>query len=295
MKKLYFLVIFLINYSANAQTNVYHEFPDSNAVWNFHMTAYCFWNGNADEYYSISISGDTVINNITYHNLTTPYVESYSTGVCGPANTGNGSIREDVAARKVYFVAAGETTEYLLYDFNLQVGDSVPGYTQRFGRYDVVQVIDSVLVGNEYRKRWKVNTCYNISIIEGIGWSYGINVQSPGCNTDLADYSLTCFSQNGQTLYPSTVNNCQLITSVAAVDSKRTLHIYPNPSKGMSSVELTNGTISEIQVFDISGLLVTTLEPGGSQIDLNHLAFGTYLIKVVDDKQHVYLRKMVRM
>ena len=74
MKKLLLLFSTMLTLFANGQTSVYHPFPDSNAVWNIHFQLYCFANGTGDENYSITISGDTLINSQTYHKLTTPYV-----------------------------------------------------------------------------------------------------------------------------------------------------------------------------------------------------------------------------
>jgi hypothetical protein len=37
------------------------------------------------------------------------------------------SIRQDTAARKVYIVPRNQTSEQLLYDFNMQVGDIFMG------------------------------------------------------------------------------------------------------------------------------------------------------------------------
>lgn len=93
------------------QTSIYHPFPDSNAVWNFHIQAYCFQNGDGDENYSIILLGDTIINSQSYHKLTTPFVESYSTGSCGATQTGyKGAIRQDSAAKKVFYVQPTKAT-----------------------------------------------------------------------------------------------------------------------------------------------------------------------------------------
>ncbi len=88
MKRHLLLLATLSSLCANGQTSVYHPFPDSNAVWNFHFQWYCFANGTADEYYSITISGDTIIGSQTYHKLSTPFVQSFSTGNCGGSPMG---------------------------------------------------------------------------------------------------------------------------------------------------------------------------------------------------------------
>lgn len=277
MKKIFVFLLVLLAARSSGQS--YHEFPDSNAVWNFHYGAYCFWEGSSDEYYSIVIAGDTVINGIQYNALRTPYLQSNSVGVCGSALTGQGAFREDVAQRKVYFIPSGETTEYLLYDFTMQVGDSVKGYTQRFGQYDIVQAIDSVLVGSSYRKRWIVNNCYNIHFIEGIGSTFGLFNQSPGCFTDMPYYTLTCFSQEGNTLFPSTVTSCDVITSTAEVKREAEFKLYPVPARNELHITQDLSSSGIIRITDVSGKMITKCEKSHT-IDISFLSPGFYFLSI---------------
>lgn len=220
MKQFLLFCFYLTTLLAIGQTSVYHPFPDNNAVWNFHFQANCFSMGDGNDYYSINFSGDTLINSQTYHKLTTPFVETYSTGSCSGTLTGyKGAIRQDITAKKVFIVPPTETTEELLYDFNMQVGDTVKGYIATiYPPADTVISIDSVLVGSTYRKRWNINNCYNIYIIEGVGSTYGLLEISPDCMFDHADYSLTCFQQNGRPLYPDTITNCEPILSMPIIN-----------------------------------------------------------------------------
>src|ERR1700746_2350414 len=125
--------------SIKAQSWVYHEFPDSNAVWNvsYQETGVGFCGE-----YSYTISNDTIINSVTFkklnktgrdfsmtytssappiwncdHSISTPTYYNYA-----------GAMREDVLQKKVYYIAMGDTTQQLLYDFNLNVGDTLKGY-----------------------------------------------------------------------------------------------------------------------------------------------------------------------
>jgi len=156
--------------------------------------------GTIDSYYSVTISGDTLISSQIYHKLSTPFVQSIITGTCTPyVNSGyDGAIRQDTANRTVFYVPPSDSLEQLLYDFNMQMGDTVKGFLESFASpADTVHSIDSVLVGTNYRKRWNINPWYNIYLIEGIGSTYGLIVPSPGFIVDFADYTLTCFTQNG--------------------------------------------------------------------------------------------------
>lgn len=84
--------------------------------------------------------------------------------VCGNPyfiSYGGGLIRNDTSTKKVYTIGP----DSLLYDFSLNVGDSVKLKYCSSGK--VITTIDSVLVGTGYRKRF---IFYNGNqMIEGIG------------------------------------------------------------------------------------------------------------------------------
>lgn len=272
----------------NAQTSTYHQFPDSNAVWNYNYQLFCFSNGIANEFYSIEMSGDTVINNLNYQKLSIPYLQSQSTGTCGGYPIGyKGAIREDIPAKKVYIVPPSSNTEELLYDFNLQVGDTVKGYLESFTGYDVVQSIDSVLVGNSYRKRWDVNNCYFIYFIEGVGSTYGLLEPSPSCVTDFADISLSCFQENGRTLLPDTITSCNLITSIQEEKVQTDVRFYPNPFSGSSQIQISQNLINaSLTISDLKGRMIkriANINGDNYTFSASGLAEGIYLARIEED------------
>ncbi len=298
IKKLLLLIATLTALSTKAQTSVYHPFPDSNAVWNIHFTGSCMI-GTDEEFYSIFLSGDTLINSETYHKFFTPFVQSFLSGSCTVTNlTGyKGAIRQDTLAKKVFYIPPTSSTEQLLYDYNLQIGDTVKGFLESFAlSQDTVYSIDSVLVGSNYYKRWNINTCYNIYIIEGIGSTYGLLQLSPGCATDFPDYSINCFEQNGITLYPGTATNCQIITSVnSTAPISNQVKVFPNPSNGSFSVNFDQPiNISEIQLTDLLGNIVFR-QPSNNQkkIDIDNLPSGTYILTVIDKENKTTNRKII--
>ena len=297
MKKLLVIFTTITVVFAHAQTNVYHPFPDSNAVWNYHYGFYCFMNGVADELYSITFAGDTVIGGQSYHKLRTPYVQSFSTGTCNGLSAGyQGAIRQEVAAKKVFFVPPTTGTEQLLYDFNLHAGDTVKGYlgSMAYPR-DVVQSVDSVLVGNTYRKRWNL-PCYFIQLIEGVGSTYGLVVPSPGCITDMADYALTCFQQNGQSLYPDPSASCSLITSVdRIIKPTGEIKISPNPSNGSFTVEFDQElNITGLKITDLAGKMMLDQSTNNQvKITINNMVTGSYLLTVTDKTGKAATKKII--
>lgn len=288
-KRLLILLVLFMNWAfIKAQTN-YHSFPDSNAVWNFHLQAYCFSNGQADEHYSITLSGDTIINNQTYQKLSTPYVQSNSTGSCGGTLSGyKGAIREDSANKKVFIIPPTDSTEKLLYDFNLQVGDTVKGYIGNFE--PIVQSIDSVLVGSHYRKRWIIDSSYYfVYMIEGIGSTYGLLEEIPPPVTDLADYTLSCFQDD--TITYNSVGNCQLITSLSE-KQKLKPGLYPNPTSAVIHVK-TRQELQRIEVYNLQGQKVQEVNSKKRTWQLPK-ENGLYLIRLQDEEGNVYTEKVIK-
>lgn len=300
MKKLLLLIATLSVFSAKSQTFVYHPFPESNATWNINMSqGMCFMGGFSSEDYSITFSGDTIIENLAYQKLTSPFVQSNFTGGCTQINFPGyqGAIRQDVTNKKVYYVPPSQLTEQLLYDFTMEVGDTVKGYLESFNYpLDIVTEIDSVLVGDNYRKRWFINPCYEIYLIEGIGSTFGLLKPSLGCATDMDYYSLTCFNQNGQSLYPDPSAECQLITSTNDIDAKSdAVLVFPNPSNGSFTVEFYRPIdILEVRLSDMIGNIVfQTQISNQNKINIANLPSGAYILTIIKKDNIATIRKII--
>lgn len=286
MKNLLLLIATILTLSTNAQTSIYHPFPDSNAIWNLYFTG-C-QTGNDNESYSILIVGDTLISGHTYHKLSTPFVQVTLDGFCSQTHFAGykGAIRQDTLMKKVFFIPPDSSSEHLLYDFTMQVGDTVKGYLESYSwSADTVISIDSILVGNIYHKRWYIDNGYNIYIIEGVGSTYGLIEFSPGGMVDFPDYSITCFKQNGQSLYPDTTTNCQLITSINCNDPiSNQVKVFPNPSNGLFTVDFDQPfNIKEVRVTDLLGNIVFQQQTNNQQKTyIDNLSRGSFILTVID-------------
>lgn len=305
MKLRFLLPLVLFPFLLSSQNNSYIEFPDSNAVWNFNYSMNCFQNGTGDENYSIEISGDTLINNLEYQKLNTPYIESYTIGSCHYPTTGyKGAIREDIQQRKVYIIPPTENSEQLLYDFNMQIGDTVKGYTQGLDTPlvpNIVISIDSVLIGSQYHKRWFLNDCYDEYLIEGVGSTFGLIEQSFYCTLDLAEFKLICFSKDGNNIYPSSSTNCNLITSINEKSSPQTqISIYPNPVIDELNLLMdanVETSALKIVIFDLQGKKLREHEFPVSNpkvsFPVKELEAGIYLFRLTDGKELDIMEKIV--
>lgn len=233
MKKLLLLTLSAFSIIAKSQTSVYHPFPDSGAVWNFSTGHWCgieFGYDALQKYYSIRVSGDTLINDTNYNKLIVPTQIYHSDGMCNMYGTWAtagyyaGAIRQDIANKKVFFVDTASNLEQLLYDFNMQVGDSVKGFLNPFSSFEeqrTVYAIDSILVGNSYRKRWILSNCYwesetpndaDIYFLEGIGCNGGlIDRNAISCSFDIYNSPVLCFTQNDTAFAPPPYTTCSYL------------------------------------------------------------------------------------
>ena len=128
-----------------------------------------------------TIDGDTTIGGFQYSKVYIKY--KYEEGTvagqwCNESVSYNenyyGALRE--SGKQVFLIPyySIDSIEYIAYDFNLSVGDTVPSPVGNLSAGPVGRIIneiDSVLVYGSYRKRFIIDSRY---IIEGIGASTGL-------------------------------------------------------------------------------------------------------------------------
>lgn len=88
----------------------------------------------------------------------------------------------------------------------------------------------------------------------------------------------------------------QLINEIKVVTDNNThLQIYPNPTNGLINVAYYNNNLYDISVYDVDGRLVSEKkgERNTATINVNGMAKGTYLIKVMDKADNSEITKRV--
>lgn len=296
----YFFILFALGFYAqnlSAQLS-YTPFPEGEAVWHV-----AYWEDECpipfpcrfDQY---AYKGDTMVNNLTYHRL------YYTYQVFGEVTQGGykGLIRQDTAQKKVYYFPSNEPGEYLLYDFNLQIGDTLP-VTYNHGALDemVVENIDTLLMNGAYRKSYRLlPPNYNgdtTLLIEGIGATSGL-INALGTSNGWERYSLlTCFQADGETIYsPYDIGLC---TILGIVDQNNTIQVslQPNPVRQGSELTLTSDipTAINAKIFNVFGNLIWESEKDSNEIKWDTRLFnrGIYFVKVFHKEQFIALRKII--
>jgi hypothetical protein len=298
MKKNILTSILILTFTiAFSQTNKYFPFPESNAVWRDSTCGVISW----------EMTGDTIWNNFTYHKITSnefvyPLSISQLCEYWDPPTFHTfyaGAIRQDTALRKVYFLPPGSTTDTLLYDFNLAVGDTIRTFITFGGELEaVVTAIDSILIGSQYRKIWTVPIeHWPFKIIEGIGSTRGPIVQI----SDLGGYTqyetLICYSHNNQTLYPyySPSSGCEVVTGIPEQSQIEIISISPNPSNGEFIIETAMTGKLTVQIFDLNGILMFRQNIyDKTNIDVTVLNEGLYILTIKSDAS-IAFKKLVIM
>ncbi len=307
MKKTILLYVFTIAISYSfAQTNVYHPFPDSNAIWigtevTSDGTGCLIYN-----IYNLYISGDTTIEEITYHKL---YEDGYKYSPnCPPPgpfyyyNQYYGAFRQDTFNKKIY-LNFGEG-DLLAYDFNLNVGDTLPPtyLSMQYPNY-IVQSIDSLYVGNDYRKRYCIFSDYfqdYMWLIEGIGSYYGaFELLAP--NWDEYQHQLGCIYQDDEVIWslaPSPSGfGCELITSTKEQISENEISISPNPFKSFTNIKIPeNYTNVSLSMYNSFGQKIIEIKNSYEQtirIERGNLESGLYFIQIAQDNDHILTKKIM--
>ena len=318
MKKIYAILLFTFTFSLStflckAQFNVYHPFSDSNAGWRETGYSTCeTCNPIVVVYYEFDyyVRGDTVVNGKTYVKLNesggyeTDSFDNDTIWEC--ANSLYCLLREDTSARKVYasFKPNLGKIDTLLYDFNLQVGDTLPAsYLVNGSDNETVYAIDSILVGNTYRKQFIIeintiaypNTIFD-SMIEGVGsWLGLMSAMVPnfegGCNLDcFVDSASSLTSQSGG---PCNIFHTCSASGISAIEKPAgSVSVYPNPSSGNFEFQITPDSYRDyesgklnVEVYDILGEEIysqCTTHNSLFTIDLSSNPNGIYLYRITD-------------
>ena len=124
MKKiLFFLIVVFTTVASLAQTGVYRPFPTDSVLWSYrnYSTIFGFY-----ETFAYKLKGDTSVNSVSYYKL---YRIDKFTYENDSGDALHALIRVDNSLSKVWlrytnYSLFRDTTEFLLYDFSLQINDT---------------------------------------------------------------------------------------------------------------------------------------------------------------------------
>ena len=269
----------------------------------------CEWSVSCHKYRTL---GDTVVNGKTY---LTVYKDEFWNPETGTGRTiSYALIRYDMDTRCLYGIPANSTqplnslSESLLYDFSMQVGDSVT--ITSFDRYhDLVAKCvgrDSVTLRNGEKRaalririinpkdQWGEPDGYDETIwIEGIGSNYGLF--SPDCKDEYdcvyEILRLLCYHEQGELLLdfpefdrdslPGDCYNSQTGMRVPHVTAAQFLSVCPNPARDQVVVKVSDPAAlnGELSLTNMLGEVVYRgfIKNSETTLSLQGLANGMYI------------------
>lgn len=225
------------------------------------------------------------------------YKKYFTAGPSSTVNTHMGYLREDTVARKVYYLDKFSLTEYLLYNFALNVGDTVYlNFPNSSGTYPQgfykATLINNVMTRVGLRKQFNLKhisaSSDTLKYIEGIGsiihptymgssfyYSGGLFPSSgPGCTYPYY-IGLACKFSDGQKYYQSCtyslttycfnrIDSCNYYSNCGGIRENsifQNTSLYPNP--GANKLHLTTSVYSNamvtIEVTDVTGRFIRSI------------------------------------
>ncbi len=293
-------IILLFSNSLYAQS----EFAPIGAVWTQNAIAYDQGGPTfhpLKDFFTIECIGDTVINNLSYRKV------------------GEYLIYQE--QDKIYNF--WEDSLRLIYDFDVSVGDTVlfeligcnysPDQASPF-HFEVTEV-DQIIIDQISLKRVKCSSLIpsafpDYEYIEKIGSINRVVENTFGCSTfpeTKLDW-LRCYSDNeisyqSEEFLSHSESDCEfqsLLNATTNPFNQLSFSMYPNPTENTLYFSITEKTIGlvTVQIFNTIGHKLFEEEISlndNNEISLNHFEKGTYILKVLDEKARVGIKKIVKL
>jgi hypothetical protein len=243
---LLFSLIFLI------QTNsVCQSLPDSSATWTIASIGWGTYFANE----TFRIEGDTTINSIRYKSIYSTKDSIYnpliSTYFCAVRELNN----------KWFFVPADSTKEFMLYNFDVEIGDTVfidnPWW---YGRGELIVFdIDSLELSGSYYKYIGLGYYHSSGqpllsdhCIAGIGSTQGFYLS--GLRMMDAGFELLCFHRNDTLIYlNSPSGTCGYISTTDVKINSLISDVTLSPNPVFDKLTVISKLDFQVEIYDISG------------------------------------------
>ena len=292
MKKLVIVLLSFLIFSDSFPQD-YIPFDFNNGIWRCYKYRKTVDGADAFElqYYA---KGDTLINDTIYQKL---YVYGYNLQpiiFVGYVYFNNyvGAIKNQVDQKKVRMIYPSDFQSKIIYDFNLNIGDTIKSSLHGYYNNLVVTSIDSAKYCDKYCKVFKLNGGLNnhdtLSLIESIGFNSGLidNFPYDGEN----DSWLRCY-------YDKTsfnCNNCQIILSKKEIQNEKDVDVnYYNNFINIKS----NKKINNIILYDVNGRIISEMIPNKANeynINYSNLNNKTLILVQIIFSDRIVIKKILK-
>jgi hypothetical protein len=293
MKKLFLIsflnIIFIAvlmsqNYAPLVKENVYWDVLHANG-----QNLYIYDGGSRFFFDGDTLIGNHVYNKLYYYPFEITFNSFHSFYVDTTIVNFQSYIREEPLTKRTYILAPWSGgNEVLLFDFSLNIGDTLSSSYSTDGSPLVVNTITIVtLLNGAIRKKWLFDNGHYY--IEGIGGDEGFFLP---IFTRFGFWSETnCVNDNGVHLFG---NQCFTILEIDKIDKpKNNLEIYPNPVKNTLVIERESSTSVDFKMYNLYGRLVLmkTLHSSIEELDVSSLPKGMYIFDINGEKSQKIIKK----
>ncbi|HBL78455.1 MAG TPA: hypothetical protein DDZ79_00150 [Aequorivita sp.] len=279
MKSIIITVLFFIGAFATLAQN-YKPILDYRNEWHFTT---CDFGCYTDKYYT---DGDTLVGGKIYKILEGYHFISRTF-----------LLREEVSEKKLYFLKirpGGGTEEFLLYDFTLEVGDTInmlnpiTPFPQDGGYFRLDSIVPRPLVdGINYDHFYFSPTPTNSNSTENAIWVEGVGslslINAPGGHPDLNGVgALSCYFKNTEVFYSNLDSIDDCVPVYMNLPERMLREVIISKSNSSDICWLNNAMhVKEANVYDLSGKKLMTIQNSFNQkmtIDLSRFNSGMYII-----------------
>lgn len=186
-------------------------------------------------------------------------------------------VRND-GARRIQITFANDFADRLHFDFNLLAGDSAVIYPFSTVPFKVkVDILDTIVVAGEERRRWQLSGDYPSVWVEGIGCLSGWF--APPLPGNPANAYVQCLYQSDTLIYSRNNQACFCNGSVS-VEPLAEWRIFQINDR---MLQLSLGYLPEefqVSFTDLNGRMVQVAPSSDSSYDLRSLASGLYVMQL---------------
>lgn len=252
----------------------------------------------------LRIEGDTIVNNLLYSKIY--HYDVFLNEVSVSSRKILGLVRDDINERRVYgglingvqygfetflntsnqcdWDGVSSFNERLLYDFSLQTGDTINSCM--YSSPTTITSIETIERHGYERRNYTLDDSEYSIMTEGIGTCIGI-FKGEQCYLTGGGYSFYLYNY-----CIGSFSNCNIITPIKESYFDAHIKIFPNPVKSDLFIESTL-KFKKLSLFDISGNLIFSSR-SRNQIDMSTFIEGIYILKIQDENDNIYSRKIIK-
>lgn len=266
-------------FSTLLHSQEYTPFNLQDGIWRTNYSQF----GGTFTHYQYYCDGDTIINENAYFKLFQYSIWYHYDWVRSLSYYG--AIANDIANKQVLLIKEGYTEPEIIYDFNLEIGDTI---IKGIGMNDDLEVIDidSVLMCKRYHKRYVVQQYHQDwrekAFVEGIGYTFGF-VEPLVIDPFEETSELVCYTERGN----EECVECELLPNGKERISQKCLSVFPNPAEGRLVFSLEESETDNFQLFiynDTGKLVESRINISLSCLEINVQEYttGMYHFKLFD-------------